>query len=144
MRHATSVKVAATEYMPPSSRLTERKASKRGENRAHLTIRRYHYGMLARDGWILAFCGAAGRLVGFAALAAAAAYEPSLPATVVALFSPGLRVAEVLVPGRHESLGWTFGWFLRVAIGANALFYFVLFACGRYLAKRLLARSERR
>jgi hypothetical protein len=42
----------------------------------------------------------------------------------------------MLVPGRHESLGWTFGWFLRVAIATNALFYFVVFLLLAYAATR--------
>ena len=66
--------------------------------------------------------------VGFLALAFAVPSESSLPTPVVALFSPGLKIAELAVPTRHESLATTFGWFLRIAIGVNALFYFVIFA----------------
>ena len=83
----------------------------------------------------------AGLALGIIALAYASASEPALPAGVLLLLSPGLRMAELLVPGRHESLGWTFGWFLRVAILTNALYYFVLVSCGAYFAKRLLRRS---
>lgn len=87
-------------------------------------------------------CGAAGAVVGFVALAVGAAREPTLPATLVAAFSPGLRAAELLVPDRHESLGWTFGWFLRIAILTNALYYFLLFSSGTYLARGLLKRGS--
>lgn len=81
--------------------------------------------------------------MGFVALAVAAGGEPTLPATFVAVFSPGLRAAELLVPERHESLGWTFGWFLRIAILTNALYYFVLFTCGTYSARWLFQRSTK-
>jgi len=91
----------------------------------------------------LLVCAAAGAVAGFVALAAAAASEPTLPAILVAVLSPGLRAAELLVPGRHESLGWTFGWFLRIAILTNALYYFVLFSCGAYFARWILQRSTK-
>ena len=71
---------------------------------------------------------ALGLLVGFVALAIAVPSEATLPTMVVTLFSPGLKIAELAVPVRHESLATTFGWFLRIAIGVNALFYFVIFA----------------
>lgn len=87
-------------------------------------------------------CAAAGAVAGFVALAAAAASEPTLPAILVAVLSPGLRAAELLVPGRHESLGWTFGWFLRIAILTNALYYSVLFSCAASLAKWFLRRGS--
>lgn len=69
-----------------------------------------------------------GLLVGFLALALAVPSESSLPTAVVALFSPGLKIAELAVPAGHQSLATTFGWFLRIAIGVNAMFYFVVFA----------------
>ena len=86
-------------------------------------------------------CAVAGCFAGFAALAVAAANESVLPAAFVVLFSPGLRLAEILVHGHHESLAWTFGWFLRIAIAGNAFFYFVLFtivtfASGWFFRKR--------
>ena len=84
--------------------------------------------------WILP--AAAGMFVGFLALAYAVPSESVLPASLVALFSPGLKVAEFLMPAAHESLAWTFGWFLRIAIGVNAIFYFAIFALGAYLADR--------
>jgi hypothetical protein len=99
--------------------------------------------MLARKAWFLVLCAAAGTFVGFAALAITAANELALPGALVALFSPGLRLAELVVPGRHESLGWTFGWFLRVAIATNALFYFAVFIFVVYLAERLFRRPAK-
>src|SRR5271168_4419704 len=98
--------------------------------------------MTLRGGWILVVCGVTGAVAGLVALAVAAANEPTLPTTLVALFSPGLRAAELLVPGRHESLGWTFGWFLRIAILTNALYYSVLFSCAASLAKWFLRRGS--
>jgi hypothetical protein len=67
-----------------------------------------------------------------------------LPAGLVALFSPGLRLAELVMPGRHESLGWTFGWFLRIAIATNALFYFGVFALLVYAVERFLRKTTNR
>ena len=99
--------------------------------------------MLARKPWMLALCLVAGTCAGFVALAIAAADELVLPPIAIALFSPGVRVAEFLVPGSHESLGWTFGWFLRVAIATNALFYFVLLIFVVYLAERLCKRPAK-
>jgi hypothetical protein len=52
---------------------------------------------------------------------------------LLAIFSPGLKVAEMLIPAKHESLGSTFGGFLRVAIGVNAVLYFSIFALAGYL-----------
>jgi hypothetical protein len=75
-------------------------------------------------------------IVGFLALAYAVPNEPMLSTSLVALFSPGLKVAELTVPARHESLATTFGWFLRIAIGVNAAFYFVFFAGLTYLVTR--------
>jgi hypothetical protein len=42
------------------------------------------------------------------------------------------------MPETHRSLAWTFGWFLRIAIIANTIFYYAIFA----LANRLLARRS--
>ncbi|MGB8475681.1 MAG: hypothetical protein WCE61_16495 [Candidatus Acidiferrum sp.] len=89
--------------------------------------------------WMLP--AAAGLLAGFLALAFAVPSESALPVSVVALFSPGLKIAELLVPGAHESLAWTFGWFLRIAIGINAIFYFALFALLAYFADRRRSRA---
>ena len=80
-----------------------------------------------------------GLVVGFLALAIAVPTESSLPTVLVTLFSPGLKIAELTVPTRHESLATTFGWFLRIAIVANGLFYFVIFAL---LARLLVPRRS--
>jgi hypothetical protein len=47
-----------------------------------------------------------------------------------------LKLAELIMPETHESMAWTFGWFLRIAIAANAAFYFALFHLLAYLADR--------
>jgi hypothetical protein len=65
--------------------------------------------------------------LGFLLLALAAQNEPSIPAPLVVLFSPGLKLAELVTPQTHQSLGATFGWFLRIAIAVNAAYYFLLF-----------------
>jgi hypothetical protein len=75
-------------------------------------------------------------LVGFLALAWTVTTESTLPVALVSLVSPGLKLAELVMPGVHESLAWTFGWFLRIAIGVNAMFYFAVFALLAYLADR--------
>ena len=77
-----------------------------------------------------------GLLVGFLALAWAITSESSLPVSLVSLFSPGLKIAELIMPAAHESLAWTFGWFLRIAIGVNAIFYYAIFALLAYLIDR--------
>lgn len=84
--------------------------------------------------WVIP--AALGLLVGFFALAIAVPSESSLPTPLVTLFSPGLKIAELAVPTRHESLATTFGWFLRIAICVNALFYFVIFALLAFFALR--------
>lgn len=81
-----------------------------------------------------------GSVFGFLALAFAVQDESSLPGPFLSLFSPGLKVAEMLTPARHESLGATFGGFLRVAIGVNAVLYFSIFALAGYLVDRRLSR----
>jgi hypothetical protein len=82
-----------------------------------------------------------GSIVGFLALAFAVQDEPSLPTPLLSIFSPGLKVAEMLTPAKHESLGSTFGGFLRVAIGVNVVLYFSIFALAGYLVDRRLSRS---
>ena len=77
--------------------------------------------------------------LGFVLLALAAQNEPSIPAPLVVLFSPGLKFAELLTPQTHQSLGATFGWFLRIAIAVNAAYYFLLFM----LLASLFRRSQR-
>jgi hypothetical protein len=81
--------------------------------------------------WI--FPAILGLLVGFLALAWAITSESTLPVSLVFLFSPGLKVAELVMPTAHESLAWTFGWFLRIAIGVNTLFYFAILVLLSYL-----------
>jgi hypothetical protein len=74
--------------------------------------------------------------LGFVGLALAAENEPSVPAPLLMLFSPGLKLAELITPESHGSLGFTFGWFLRVGIAANAAYYFVIFALLAHLVTR--------
>ena len=38
-------------------------------------------------------------------------------------------------------MAWTFGWFLRIAILANAVFYFAVFSFLAYLVGRLRGSS---
>lgn len=84
----------------------------------------------------------AGLLVGFLALAWASTSEATLPVLFVAVISPGLKVAELVMPAAHESLASTFGWFLRISIGVNAAFYFAIFAFLAYLADRRRTASS--
>ena len=74
--------------------------------------------------------------LGFVGLALAAENEPSIPGPVLMLFSPGLKLAEMITPEAHGSLGSTFGWFLRVGIVANAAYYFAIFFLLAYLITR--------
>jgi hypothetical protein len=90
--------------------------------------------------WI--FPALLGLLVGFLALAWAITSESTLPVSLVSLFSPGLKVAELVMPAAHESLAWTFGWFLRIAISVNALFYFATFALLAYLVDRRRSQNS--
>ena len=71
-------------------------------------------------------------IAGFLALAIAVPIEPQVPAPLIALFSPGLK----FTPETGKSFAWTFGWFLRIAIVANASFYLALFALIACLADR--------
>lgn len=77
-----------------------------------------------------------GLAAGFLALAVP--LEPQIPAPLLVLLSPGLKVAELVIPDNHGSLAWTFGWFLRIAILCNAIFYYGVFA----LFARLLTRCR--
>jgi len=74
--------------------------------------------------------------LGFIGLALAAENEPTIPAPLLMLLSPGLKLAELIAPGQHGSLGATFGWFLRVGIAANAAYYFVIFFLLAYVITR--------
>jgi hypothetical protein len=93
--------------------------------------------------FVVILLAAAGAAVGFLALAFAVQNEPNLSAIVVATISPGLKVAELLTPVKRESLGSTFGDFLRVAIAINGAFYFVIFVFGAAVAGRLVHRKGR-
>jgi len=77
-----------------------------------------------------------GLIVGFFALAFALPIESEVPAPLIVLFSPGLKLAELITPETHKSLAWTFGWFLRIAIGTNTAFYFAVFALIAHAADR--------
>jgi hypothetical protein len=79
-------------------------------------------------------------IAGFLALAIAVPIEPQVPAPLITLFSPGLKLAEFVTPETGKSFAWTFGWFLRIAIVANASFYLALFALIAYLADRRRAK----
>jgi hypothetical protein len=81
-----------------------------------------------------------GLIVGFFALAFALSIESEVPAPLVALFSPGLKLAELITPETHKSIAWTFGWFLRIAIGTNTAFYFAVFALVARAAERRRGR----
>jgi hypothetical protein len=94
--------------------------------------------------WTLGACAVAGLIAGIVALAFAIGNNPPLSAPWVALFSPGLRVAEWVMPGRHGTLGWTFSWFLRIAIAVNGAFYFAWFALITYWATRDSRISDQR
>ena len=74
-----------------------------------------------------------GLVTGFLALAVAVPLEPQLPAPLLAVLSPGLKIAELIMPDTHGSLAWTFGWFLRIAILGNGIFYYGVFAFLAYL-----------
>lgn len=83
-----------------------------------------------------------GLVAGFLALAVAVPLEPQLPAPLLALLSPGLKIAEVVIPDTHGSLAWTFGWFLRIAILGNGIFYYGVFALLAHLLTRRHAESR--
>ena len=75
-------------------------------------------------------------VAGFLALAIAVPIEPQVVAPVIGLFSPGLKLAELVTPETGKSFAWTFGWFLRIAILANAAFYFAIFSLFAYALDR--------
>jgi len=81
--------------------------------------------------------GAFALLAGFFALAMAVPLEAQIPAPLVLLLSPGLKIAELIMPETRGSLAWTFGWFLRIAIAGNAVFYYAIFLLlAHFLARR--------
>jgi len=69
-----------------------------------------------------------GLIAGFPALAIAVPIEPRVLPPVIALFSPGLKLAEFVTPESGKSFAWTFGWFLRIAVLRNGAFYFAIFS----------------
>ncbi len=75
-------------------------------------------------------------VAGFLALAIAVPIEPQVIPPVIALFSPGLKLAEFVTPESGKSFAWTFGWFLRIAIFTNAVFYFAIFSLFAYVIDR--------
>jgi hypothetical protein len=75
-------------------------------------------------------------VAGFLALAIAVPMEPQIPAALIALFSPGLKLAELITPDGHRSMAWTFSWFLRIAIVANMAFYFAIFSLLAFVMNR--------
>jgi hypothetical protein len=77
-----------------------------------------------------------GLVAGFLALAIALPLEPQVPAPLIALFSPGLKLAEFVTPETGKSFAWTFGWFLRIAIFTNAVFYFAISSLFVYMVDR--------
>ena len=83
-----------------------------------------------------------GLVAGFLALAVAVPLEPQIPVAVLVLLSPGLKIAELIIPDTHGSLGWTFGWFLRIAILGNAIFYYGVFALLTHLLTRRRAANR--
>ena len=89
----------------------------------------------------LLFAGV-GLVAGFLALAVAVPLEPQIPAPLLALLSPCLKIAELIIPDTHGSLAWTFGWFLRIAILGNAVFYYGVFAFLAHLLTRRRAEGR--
>ena len=84
--------------------------------------------------------GAFSLILGFLALAMAVPLEPQIPVPLVVLFSPGLKIAELIMPETRGSLAWTFGWFLRIAIASNAVFYYAIFLLFAHFAARRRAK----
>lgn len=80
--------------------------------------------------------GGLGLVAGFLALAVAVPLEPQIPGALLVLLSPGLKIAEIIMPDTHGSLAWTFGWFLRIAILGNGVFYYGVFALLAHLLIR--------
>lgn len=86
--------------------------------------------------------GGFGLVAGFLALAVAVPLEPQVPAALLVLMSPGLKIAELIIPDTHGSLAWTFGWFLRIAILGNGVFYYGIFALLAHLLTRRRTESR--
>ena len=83
-----------------------------------------------------------GLVAGFLALAVAVPLEPQIPPPLLVLLSPGLKIAELIIPDTHGSLAWTFGWFLRIAIVSNAAFYYAIFALLAHFLMRRRVESR--
>jgi len=75
-------------------------------------------------------------IAGFLALVIAVPIEPQVPAPLIALFFTRPETRRVHHAGNPQSMAWTFGWFLRIAIAANAAFYFAILALLAYVADR--------
>src|SRR5438046_3206605 len=60
--------------------------------------------------------GGLGLIAGFLALAVAVPLEAEMPVPLLVLLSPGLKIAELIIPDTHGSLAWTFGRFLSVGV----------------------------
>jgi hypothetical protein len=85
----------------------------------------------------------AGAVAGFLMLGFAMQNEPNLTAFAVSILSPGLKVAEYFTPVTRQSLGSTFGVFLRVAIATNAVFYFIILTALVTFARLVIRRKNR-
>ncbi len=92
--------------------------------------------MPQRKSFRLLLLAGLGLATGFIALAIAVPIEPQVIPPVIALFSPGLQLAEFVTPETGKSFAWTFGWFLRIAILTNAVFYFAIFYFLAYVLNR--------
>lgn len=86
--------------------------------------------------------GGLGLVAGFLALAVAVPLEPQVPAPLLALLSPGLKLAELIMPETRGSLAWTFGWFLRIAILGNGIFYYGILSLLAHLLTRRRSGSR--
>jgi hypothetical protein len=90
--------------------------------------------------WRFVLPAVLGVALGFLALAYAVQNEPNIPVSLLPIFSPGLKIAELITPVTPQSLGSTFGGFLRIALGVNAAFYFAILALAAYLTDRRRSR----
>src|SRR5882724_10079845 len=65
---------------------------------------------------------------GFLALAVAVPIEAQVPAPLIALFSPGLKLAELIMPETHKSMAMRRNQPKVQAIASNTAFYFAIFS----------------
>jgi hypothetical protein len=84
-----------------------------------------------------------GAVCGFFALAFAIENEPIYTAASLAVVSPGLKAAELITPAQRESMASTMGNFLRISLGVNAAYYFLILAGVAYIVDRLCFRRRR-